>query len=116
LLACMAEKLKDEWVTAYRVRSKCDRGGLYTREVLEQSARIGLIEKRKVIMRKTLYRIDPIDGEPVCPLEPNIPYEESVCQIVDEIVENCAQAKYEGQYEKMVYCDLLNYVKEELIA
>jgi len=89
-IRCMRQKYKDQWVTANTVRNSCDRGGGYTRGVLERAAELGVIEKKTELRPFSWYRIDPTEGRIACPIEPEKPYEETICSQLEGILENCS--------------------------
>lgn len=89
-LECMRQKHKDQWVTADAVRNNCDRGGGYTRSVLEIAAKLGVIDKKTEFRPVTLYRIDPKEGEIACPIEPEKSYEKTICSKLEKTIDNCA--------------------------
>lgn len=113
LLSCMRQHLKDRWVTANDVRTYCARAGGYTREVLDEAAKKGLIEKREEVEYKVYYRIDPPLGHdsPLCPFEPNVPYEKSVCTSLEKRIEDCVEWKHGGGRPES--CDLLDHLERE---
>jgi hypothetical protein len=113
LLSCMKENLKDQWVTASKVRSYCSRAGKYVREVLEEAAKKGLIERKEEVKRKIYYRIDPPPGhsDPICPFEPYVSYEESICASFEEIIEDCVKSKHHRMHSES--CNLLNHLERE---
>ncbi len=89
-LDCMRQKHKNQWVIADAVRNDCDRGGGYTRRVLETAAELGTIDKKTELRPVSLYRIDPKEGEIACPIEPEKPYEETICSQLEKTIDNCA--------------------------
>ena len=116
LLDCMRQFLKDQWVSAGDVRTHCSRGGDYTREVLEEAAKIGLVEKKEESEPKIYYRIDPPPGhnKPICPFELGVPYEESICAIIENEIENCIASKYENQPGQSDSCGSLAKLRRRL--
>ena len=90
VIECMRKNLKDRWVTATTVANNCDRGGGYTRDVLDTASRLQIIETRTELRRLRLYRVDPQNEQVVCPIEPERRYEESVCRSLEEVAETCA--------------------------
>lgn len=117
LLECMRQKLKDKWVLANDVRNKCSRGGGYVREVLEEAAAIGLIERTEELKRQIYYKIDPPEhGDPICQFEPDMPYDESVCPALERAIENCAESRHGNHDPQSEYCDLLHYFKREPLS
>jgi len=88
-LDCMRQNHKDRWVTADAVRNDCDRGGGYTRKVLEAAVELGIIDKKTEFRPVSLYRIDPKEGEIACPIEPEKPYEETICSQLEKTLDNC---------------------------
>jgi len=116
LLECMRQNMKDRWVTAADVRAYCARGGDYTREVLEDAAKSGLLERMEKSEPRILYRIDPPLGfsDPVCEFEPDVPYEKSVCIAIENAIEDCAESKYSNNGTKSGSCDLVEHFKRGL--
>jgi hypothetical protein len=37
-----------------------------------------------------MYRIDPTEGRIACPIEPEKPYEETICSQLEETLDNCS--------------------------
>jgi hypothetical protein len=113
LLDCMRQNLKDQWVTANKVRTYCARAGGYTREVLDEAAKMGLIERKEEVKPKIYYKIDPPLGHsnPICPFEPYVTYDESVCVSLEKIIEDCVESRYHGGRSES--CDFLDYFARE---
>jgi hypothetical protein len=112
----MRQFLKDQWVLASDVRTHCSRGGDYTREVLEEAATCGLVEKKEESKPKIYYKIDPPPGhdEPICPFEPGVPYKKSICAIIENEIEDCIASKYENQPDQSDSCGSLARLRRRL--
>lgn len=93
LIACMRENFKNEFVTATQIRGTCPRGGDYTREVLNEAAKYGIIERKVEMHPVTKYYIDPVDDIVICPYEPGKPYEQSICYKIEKIIEERAELR-----------------------
>ena len=94
VLAEMRKYFKNKCVTASEIRELVTRSGSYLRDVLERSAAAGIIEKgKKCVQEATCYEIDPKDDRPICPLEPEKPYEESVCFTLEKSIEDSVLAQ-----------------------
>ena len=113
LLICMRQNLKDQWVTASKVRTYCTRAGRYTREVLDEAAKMGLVERKEEVEQKIYYKIDPPLGrsDPICPFEPYVPYEESVCVSLEKRIEDCVESRHHGRHSES--CDFLDHFARE---
>jgi len=93
VIACMRRKLKDRWSTAYNIRNRCDRGGSYTREILETHSELNIIEKREVPTTRIEYRVDPEGETIICPIQPDVPYDESICRKLEPFVEELVRLR-----------------------
>jgi hypothetical protein len=109
----MRQNLKDQWATASKVRTYCARAGGYTREVLDEAAKKGLIERREEVEHKIYYRIDPPLGHsnPICPFEPYVSYEKSVCASLEKTIEDCVESRHRGGRSES--CNLLDHFGRE---
>jgi hypothetical protein len=118
LLECMRQSLKDQWVTASDVRTYCTRAGGYTREVLDEAAKCGLVEKKIESKPQFYYKIDPPPehSNPLCTFEPDVPYDESVCVLLENAIEYCVESKHRNLDAQSEYCDLLLYFKRQLFS
>jgi hypothetical protein len=104
----MRQHLKDQWVTASEVRTYCSRAGGYAREVLQEAAKNGLVERKEEVNPQVYYKIDPPLGHsnPICLFEPHVPYEESVCVFLEKKIEDCVESRHRGGHSES--CNLLD--------
>lgn len=96
-LACMRENFKDQFVTANELRGPCPRAGGYAREVLENAAKLRLVETKERLISETVYRIDPMDGVISCHYEPGKPYDQTICVKLESIIEENARLRWKSQ-------------------
>ena len=89
ILDCMIEKHKDKWVSATRVSNDCTRGVGYTRDYLERASNLRILETKTASVPLRLYKVDPKGNRVVCPIEPERPYEQSICKELASTIENC---------------------------
>lgn len=62
LLKCLKKdhRTKNKWITVYKARQVCDRGGKYTKEALETFAEeLPEVDRKEECQCKTLYYVDP---------------------------------------------------------
>jgi hypothetical protein len=91
-------------VTIYSAKSVYNAPDRYIKEVFKKAVEVGILKRTQKC--KTAYMIDPDPkGSLVCSLDQGKPYEESICPIVEELIE-CAVKGNES-------CSrILNIIKE----
>ena len=77
-------------VTIYDAKSVYDASSQYIKEVFKEAEEVGIFKRTQKC--RTAYVIDPDStGSLVCSLDPQKPYEKSICPIVEEIIECAAK-------------------------
>jgi hypothetical protein len=94
----LIKRLREEYgvgpVTKYNAKSIYPANSKYIDAVFKKATEVGILKPTKKC--RTAYVIDPDPtGKLVCSLQPNKPYEESICPIVEELIE-CAVKNGEG--------------------